>query len=85
MKLKPIGNNVAIVRIKNSTTTESGIVLTKSTDEVDRARVIAVGPDVEDIKENDVLLVDWNKTSMNKFDGIPIYVIKEEHVVGVFD
>lgn len=85
MKLKPIGSNVAIVRIKDNNTTESGIVLSKSIDGIDRAKVIAIGPDVTDVKENDTLLVNWNKASMNKFDGIPIYIIPQDEIVAVFE
>lgn len=85
MKLVPLHNRVAIVRIKNKLETDSGIVLTKATGEVDRAKAIAIGPEVTSINVNDVLLVDWNKASMNKFDGIPVYMISEDDIVAVFE
>ena len=85
MKLVPLHDKIAVVRIKNKAETESGILLTKSVDAVDRAKVVSIGPDVKDVKVNDTLLIDWNKTSMSKFDGIPIYMVSEKDVIGVFE
>ena len=85
MKLVPLKDKVAVVRIKNKLETESGIALTRNTEDVDRARVIAIGPDVTDVSNNDILLIDWNKASMNKFGDIPVYMISQEHIVAVFD
>jgi len=84
MKLVPLKNKVAVVRIKNKLETDSGIVLTKNTQDVDRAKVIAIGPDVTDVALNDVLLIDWNKASMNKFGDIPVYMISQDDIVAVF-
>ena len=85
MKLVPLKDKIAVVRIKNKLETESGIVLTKNTSEVDRARVIAVGPLVDTINVDEVLLIDWNKASVTKIDDIPVYMIAEEHVVAVYE
>jgi co-chaperonin GroES (HSP10) len=85
MKLIPLKTKVAVVRIKNKLETESGIVLTRSTGEVDRAKVIAIGPDVTDVKYNDVLLIDWNKASMTKIDDIPVYIISQDDIVAVYE
>lgn len=85
MRLKPLHNKVAVVRIKNPVETQSGIILTKSTGEVDKARVIAIGPEVRDVAENNIVLIDWNKASMNKFGDIPVYMISEENIVGIFE
>lgn len=85
MKLVPLYDKIAVVRIKNKAETESGILLTKSVDAVDRAKVVSIGPDVKDVKVNDTLLIDWNKTSMSKFDDIPIYMVSEKDVIGVFE
>jgi co-chaperonin GroES (HSP10) len=85
MKLIPLNNKVAVVRLKNKLETDSGIVLTRSTGEVDKAKVIAVGPEVTSVKLNDVLLIDWNKASVNTLDGVPIYMIPEEHIVAVYE
>jgi len=85
MKLVPIKNRIAVIKLKNKLETESGIVLTKSTGEVDRAKVISIGPDVMTVSENDVLLIDWNKASMTKIDDNPIYLISEDDVVAVYE
>lgn len=85
MKLLPLKDKIAVVRIKNKLETDSGIALTKNTSEVDRARVIAIGPLVDSVKMDDVLLIDWNKSSVTKIDDIPVYMIAEEHVVAVYE
>lgn len=85
MKLKPLYNKVAVVRIKNPTETASGIILTKGVGDVDKARVIALGPDVKEVQEGNAVLVDWNKASMSMFGDIPVYMVSEDDIVGVFE
>lgn len=58
--MRPLHNKVIVERIPGETTTSSGIVLQRS-DEVDKAKVIAIGPDVEEVSVGDVVLLDWNK------------------------
>lgn len=85
MKLVPLDKNVAVIKLKNKLETESGIALTRSTGEVDRAKVIAIGPNVTTVANGDILLLDWNKASVNVFDGFPIYMISEDNIVAVYE
>lgn len=86
MKIKPIKDRVALVRLKKKTTTASGIILDRDVEgEVDKAQVIAIGPDVSMVKVDDIILIDWNKAGVTHIDGIPTYVIKEIDIVGVFE
>ena len=48
MNIKPLRDNIIIVKEEKSLTTSSGIIL-KTNDEADRARVVAIGPDVVDV------------------------------------
>jgi co-chaperonin GroES (HSP10) len=48
-------------RVKNDMTTSSGILLTRS-DDGDKARVLAIGPDVDEVAVGDIVLVNWNKS-----------------------
>jgi len=85
MKIQPIGKKLAVVRLKSDTTTVSGLILTKGVDSVDKAKVIAVGPEVKDVKVGETILINWNKATSTTIDNVPIYVLTEEDVVGVFD
>jgi co-chaperonin GroES (HSP10) len=85
MNIKPIGKKLAVVKLKSETTTESGLILTKAVDSVDKAKVIAVGSEVTDVKVGETVLINWNKASATTIDNIPIYMLTEEDVVGIFD
>lgn len=85
-KIRPIKDRVACVRLKKETKTNSGIILTKEDSaEVDQAEVIATGPDVTLVEVGQRILIDWSKASVATMDGIPTYLVAEEHVVGIFE
>ena len=81
----PLKNNVLVKLIDKSKVTESGIVLTSADPlEANKAQVLVLGPTVEFVKENEVLLVDWKKARIiDKQDNL--YVINEDDIVLVFD
>jgi co-chaperonin GroES (HSP10) len=81
MNITPLHKNIIIERQENDLTTQSGIIL-QSTDEADKAIVIAVGNEVEYVDEGEVVLVNWNKAV--KIEG-KLYKVVEEDVVGVFE
>ena len=84
--IKPIKDRIACVRITKTRQTESGIILTKDDSaEVDQAAVVAIGPAVTLVSIGDKVLIDWNKASVATIEGIPTYVVAEEHIVGVFE
>jgi co-chaperonin GroES (HSP10) len=81
MNITPLHKNIIIERQENDLTTQSGIIL-QSTDEADKAVVIAVGNEVEYVDEGEVVLVNWNKAV--KIKG-KLYKVVEEDIVGVFE
>ncbi len=85
MNIKPLGKKLAVVKLKSDTQTESGIFISKGVDSVDKAKVVAIGPDVTAVKIGETVLINWNNASTTTVDNIPIYILKEEDVVGVFD
>jgi co-chaperonin GroES (HSP10) len=86
MNIKPLKDRVACVRLKKTSKTESGIILTKDDSaEVDQAEVIACGPDVTMVSIGEKVLIDWNKVAVATIDGIPTYLVAEENIVGVFE
>jgi co-chaperonin GroES (HSP10) len=78
--MRPLHNKVIVERIPGETKTASGIVLQRS-DEPDRARILAVGPDANQVSVGEVVLLDWNKAipSGDKF------VIVEDNIVFVYE
>ena len=79
MNIKPLKNKVVVERLENLKTTASGIIL-RSSSEPDKAKVLAVGPDVEDISVGDVVLLDWNA-------AVPIdnkYVVSATSIVLIY-
>jgi co-chaperonin GroES (HSP10) len=83
--IQPLHDKIAIVRLKASSTTASGIIVEKGLGEVDKAKIIATGPKVLDVKVGDTVLVDWNKAVPTKMDDIPVYILKEENIVGIYE
>jgi co-chaperonin GroES (HSP10) len=81
MNIKPLRDNIIIVKEEKSLTTSSGIIL-KTNDEADRARVVAIGPDVVDVQVNDLVIVNWNKAQIIDRDNFRINVLE---VIGVLE
>ena len=59
MNIIPLKNKVLVERVEQTKTTASGIIL-RRTEEPDRAKILAIGPEVEDVSVGDIVLLDWN-------------------------
>lgn len=79
MNIKPLGNRIVIERLEGSKQTESGIIL-KSSNEPDKAKVMAIGPKVDEVEVGDVILLNWN-AAVKSGD---YYVITIDHVVFIY-
>lgn len=79
--MKPLQNKVIVKRIQPTLTTESGIIL-KSTINADEAVVVSVGPDVTDVKPDDIVILDWEYSTSLEND---LFVIKDEYIAMVID
>ena len=78
--MRPLHNKVIVERIPGETTTESGIVLQRS-NEVDRAKIIAVGPLVDEVSVGEVVLLDWNKVAKVGDN----FVVSEDNIIFVYE
>jgi len=83
--LTPVRDKVAVTRVESKKETDSGIIVTRNINDVDRAKVIAIGPDVVSFEVGNQLLIDWNKAIKSSYNGEEIYLIKEEFIVAVFE
>ena len=77
--MKPLQNKVIVQRIENQALSSGGIILNKS-EEPDRAKVIAIGPDVDEVSIDDVVLLDWNKA----VKAGDFYVITVDNIVFIY-
>ena len=84
--LAPIKKYVILELIEKEKTTSSGLILTKADpNEANRGLVLAIGPEVTDVKVGDEVLPNWNQGRNVKYDGKNIWVVPEEHIVLVFE
>lgn len=84
--IRPLKDNVLIAQIKTENTTASGIVLTGGVlDETKKAVVLAIGPSVQCVQVNDVVIPTWGKASVVMVDGNARMVIKEEDIMVVVE
>lgn len=87
MNIIPLKDRILVAENNSETKTESGIILegANSVRESKRATVLAIGPDVKDVKVGDVILLEWNKAAVVKVGDAQRAMIKEENVVAVFE
>ena len=78
--MRPLHNKVIVERIPGENVTPSGIVLQRS-NEVDRARIVAVGPDAKEVSVGEIVLLDWNK-AVKTGDQ---FVVTEDNIVFVYE
>ena len=84
--IKPLKKNVLVVRLKKTTTTQTGIILQSDHDgNVDEAKVIAIGPEVTEVQTGNRIFIDWNKAAPVSIDNVPHYVVNEDNIVWVFE
>jgi co-chaperonin GroES (HSP10) len=79
--IQPLGSKIAVKRIAAVKTTSGGIIL-QSTQEPDRAEVVALGPKVTEVEIGDQVLLNWNGAIKSGEDEL--FVIDIEHVVFIY-
>ena len=80
MNIKPLHDRVLIERLDSVKETASGIIL-KHSEEPDRAKVIAVGPEVTEVSAGDVVQPDWGKCAkLQEF-----FIVKIEDIAYVYE
>jgi chaperonin GroES len=87
MNIVPLNDRILIAENKKENKTESGIILegTRGLGEVAKATVLAIGPDVKEIKVGDVVIPEWAKASPVKVGDVQRAMIKEEHIIAIVE
>ena len=84
MKLKPMADNILLKQTEAEETTTSGIILATTNKEKPAIyEVMSAGPDVNDIKAGDKVVVGNFVGSELKLDGIDYKFVKLEDVLAV--
>jgi co-chaperonin GroES (HSP10) len=81
MNFKPLFDKVIVERVAGSHETAGGIIL-RSTQEPDRAKILAIGPDVTEVAVGEVVLLNWNAAI--KVQG-EMYSTKVENIIFVYE
>lgn len=84
--IKPIRKKIVFVRQQAEFKTDSGLILDMAvTDEYQTGKVVAVGPEVTEIKIGDIILPQWNMVREASYDGQNYSIVEEDAVIGVLE
>ena len=87
MDVKPLNDRILVAEHKKKQTTESGIIIegARGVGDTAKATVLAIGPDVKDVKVGDVVLLDWAQAAPVKLGDVQRAMIKEEFVIAIVE
>jgi len=81
--IKPLGDRVVAVKEEAKTKTASGLYLPDNAKEKPvLAKIIAVGKEVENVKDGDKILYKEYTTTEIKIDGTEYLIVREEDILG---
>lgn len=81
MNFKPLFDKVIIERIAAEKQSSGGIILQR-TEEPDKARIVAIGPDVTEVAVGEVVLLNWNAAIKVQDE---LYSTKVENIIFVYE
>jgi co-chaperonin GroES (HSP10) len=80
MNYIPLKQHIIVQRIEGVKETASGIIL-KTSEEPDKAVVVAVAEDIDEVSIGDELLINWNKLAKLDDDHYRIHI---DNVIAVY-
>lgn len=86
-KLRPLCNKLVVRRLKNESVISSGIILNQSSLELsNKGEVLAVGVEVVDIKEQDIVLFNNDQTvQIVKVNNEEFLIIKDSDILAIVE
>ncbi|HRQ86586.1 MAG TPA: co-chaperone GroES [Candidatus Saccharibacteria bacterium] len=80
--MKPLADRVVAVREIPETKTASGLYLPESSQEKSSAaKVVAVGPDVKNVKKGDSIIYKEYSATEVKINNIDYFIVREEDIL----
>ena len=84
MNFKPLGDRVLVERVEETNTTASGIIIPDNAKEKpSEGKVLAIGGDVEDVKEGDVVVFGKYSGTELVLDGKEYLVLEVSDILGI--
>lgn len=80
MNYIPLKQHIIVQRVEGVKETASGIIL-KTSEEPDKALVVAVAEDIDEVSIGDELLINWNKLAKLDDDHYRIHI---DNVIAVY-
>jgi co-chaperonin GroES (HSP10) len=80
MNYIPLKEHIIVQRVEGVKETASGIIL-KTSEEPDKAVVVAVAEDIDEVSVGDELLINWNKLAKLDDDHYRIHI---DNVIAVY-
>lgn len=84
-KIKPFGKKILVTEKPNENVTDSGIVLSGKSTETTAAIILEIGPDVTEVKVDDIVYLEWGKGHPVKVDGQMMAIIDEQYIAAVVE
>ncbi len=84
MNFKPLGDRVLVERVEETNTTVSGIIIPDNAKEKpSEGKVLAIGSDVEDVREGDVVVFGKYAGTELVLDGNEYLVLEVSDILGI--
>jgi chaperonin GroES len=84
MNFKPLGDRLLVERVEEATTTASGIIIPDNAKEKpSEGKVLAIGSEVEEVKEGDVVVFGKYSGTELVLDGKEYLVLDVSDVLGI--
>ncbi|SFV50329.1 Heat shock protein 60 family co-chaperone GroES [hydrothermal vent metagenome] len=84
MNFKPLGDRVLVERVEETNTTASGIIIPDNAKEKpSEGKVLAIGSEVEDVKEGDVVVFGKYSGTELVLDGNEYLVLDVSDILGI--
>lgn len=83
--VEPLNSKIYAAEVKKERKSEFGIILDSATSikETAAAKVLSIGPEVKNVKVDDLVYLDWSKTKLVVIDGAQRVIIDEEDVMAI--
>jgi co-chaperonin GroES (HSP10) len=87
MNITPLRKKVLVAENVAESKTESGIILDNANSVRDSktGTVLAIGPEVTEVKVGDIIYLEWNKAQIVKVGDAQRVIIEEENIVAVVE
>ena len=82
--MQPLKNYVLLGEVKEDLKTESGLILTSSVASGNKpGKILAVGPEVENVKVGQHVICNWKASTPVEVEGIMCVLLKDEEIMAV--